>query len=96
MIDATCLIIAGSVTAIFCVGAWWRWRGRFAPIPAEMFLVMGAGATAIALFYIGISVSDNPSALAGISRWIWLMIILSTAFMAVSVLRLRKGNDKDG
>jgi len=94
MISPDLLIIAGFVTAIFGIAAWWRWRGGFAPVASEMFLVMAGGALAVALFYIGVKYGAGD--LPAISRWIWLMILLSTAFMAVSVLRIRKGNVKNG
>ena len=94
MISPLVLIVAGASTAIVCVYAWWRYRGDFAPIPSEMFLVMAGGVASIALFYIGILAGSDS--LAAISRWIWLTIIGSTLFMAITVLCLKKREDKNG
>lgn len=94
MIDSGFIIVSGFVTSIMCVAAWWKWRGGAAPIPSEMFIVMSGGAASIALFYIGVKL--GVSNLPRMSRWLWIMILASTAFMAVSVLVINGKNDKDG
>ena len=96
MIHPVILIVAGIAAMILCVMAWCRYRGAFAPVPSEMFIVMAGGAMSIALFYVGILLVDDSMSLVSISRWIWLFILLSTAFMAISVLVVNRGNGKNG
>lgn len=93
MINPLMIIITGLVAALLCVATWFRYRGGFAPIMAVMFLVMAGGSVSITLFYVGVRLGA-PN-LPHISRWLWLAILLSTAFMAISVLVLKKGNGRN-
>ena len=92
MISSDLIQLVGIVTAVLCVAAvvkWWK--SEYTPQHWLFFASRALGALGIVGFYYAIdhSVLDYAQLII-VSRWLWLLVLVNMALLAISVLAYRK------